>query len=173
MSMSGIITAGATRMKTYTERLTKDLGEHNFARLPRWGMGGEVIKCNHPAWVYGHLAFYNTMFVGMFGVKTAYTVPATYENLYKNGSVCMDDPAGNIYPPMSQIMDLYNKSTDAFIAAVAKASEAELDKPTPDENARKHFATLGELALFMLNNHVAMHSGQVSTWRRAMALPPA
>lgn len=173
MSMSGIITAGATRVKAYTERLTKDLGEHNFARLPRWGIGGEVIKCNHPAWIYGHLAVTNTMFVGMFGTQPPYTLPASYENLFKNGTTCMDDPTGNIYPPMREIMEYFNKSTDAFISAVAKASEAELDKPTPDENTRKFFATLGELALFMLNNHAAIHSGQVSTWRRAMGLPAA
>ena len=38
---------------------------------------------------------------------------------------------------------------------------------------REILPTVGGVVLFMLNNHVMMHAGQVSHWRRAMGLGPA
>lgn len=173
MPFATAIVNSANRMRSYAERVTKDLGDHNFARLPRWGLGGEAIKCNHPAWVFGHLAIYPPRLLGLLGAKSDGLVPANFSDLFKDGTPCLDDAAGHIYPSREAILNAYFAGTDALIAACGKLTDADLAKPTPDEGMAKHFPTLAEAMIFMLNNHVAMHIGQISTWRRAMGLPPA
>jgi len=173
MPFAEAIASSAKRMRGYSERVTKDLTDSNFGRLPRWGMQGDVIKCNHPAWVFGHLAVYPARILNALGVKHHADAPANFESLFKDGTPCHDDITGTIYPPMKTVMAAYFKAIDAVIEATGKLSDADLAKPVADENMKKHFPTNGELLIFMLNNHIALHVGQISTWRRTMGLPPA
>ncbi len=63
-------------------------------------------------------------------------------------------------------------NTGTPAGAVERCSDADLARANT-AMAPDRFPTLGALANFLMNNHVMMHIGQVSTWRRAMGLPSA
>ena len=69
----------------------------------------------------------------------------------------------------AEYLGLFNKVRQATIDAVAKLSDADLDKPTTGRMAEM-VPTLG--ALLLLNaNHVMMHAGQFSCVRRKLGKP--
>ena len=176
-----MISSAAKQTLGLSEALLKGVEPHMFARKPRWGMDGGEIPCNHAAWVYGHLAIYFPRLiaqlggaggVGGAGNTGAPAVPASYEALFKNGTQCHDDPAGAVYPAMEQVASTFLTGYRAAINAVERCSDADLARANT-AMAPDRFPTLGAIANFLLNNHVMMHLGQVSTWRRAMGLPSA
>ncbi len=174
--IADIIVTGACRTRGYAERLLKDVQPGQFARLPRFETAGKpaIIQTNHPAWAYGHLATYPSRVLESVGLKGSHIVaPAGFEDLFKDGTACQDDAKGTIYPAMAAITAHYFKAYDAAIEAIAGLDDAKLSAQTPDEKARVNFPIIGGRVNFMLNNHVMMHMGQVSAWRRCMGLPPA
>lgn len=169
-----IIVDSSKPLSGYTERLLKDVGAHNYARKPTWGIGGEIIDCNHAGFCIGHLAIYPARILTILGQDPAKAAPpAGFEDLFAAGKPCLDDPHATIYPAFDLIVTTYNRATEAARDAVAKVNDSELTKPNPNEKSRATFPTVGLLVNFLLNNHVAMHLGQISTWRRAMGLPTA
>ncbi len=176
MSASQFIVDASKPLAAYSERLLKDVGPHNYSRKPTWGLGGEMIDCNHPAFVFGHLALYPERVIQMCGHDgSKAAAPAGFADLFEDKKPCLDDPHGTIYPSLETITSAYFSSMDLARQAVARLSEADLAKPnpSPNEGARRTFPTVGALANFLLGAHVAIHLGQVSTWRRAMGLPSA
>jgi hypothetical protein len=170
--IADMITGAAKRSRSYAERILKDVTPANFARKAT--VGGTVIDSNHPAWVYGHLALYPARALQMAGLdpKPA-AVSSAYAELFKDGTPCLDDPKGTIYPPMAEVTAAYFKSTDAALEALAKLPDDAFAKPNAEERYRQHFPVVGGACLFFLNNHAMMHLGQISAWRRAMGLGPA
>ena len=59
---------------------------------------------------------------------------------------------------------------DAALETVAKVNDEVFARPLPDENYRQHFSTIGVATLVYCCSHIAVHMGQVSTWRRCMGL---
>lgn len=174
-----MIVSGAKMTLGYAERLLAGVEPHMFARKPTWGMGGKEIDCNHGAWIYGHLATYPPRMiaamggaggVGGAGKTGTPAVPGTFEPLFKNGTKCVDDPSGTIYPPMETIARVFMDGYRAAIAATEQMSDADLARPNTGPMAER-LPTVGALVNFLLNNHVMSHIGQMSTWRRAMGLP--
>lgn len=47
-----------------------------------------------------------------------------------------------------------------------------LEGPTPNEDFRQIMPTLGNALVFILWAHEAVHVGQLTSWRKAMGLPP-
>ncbi|MEK6701236.1 MAG: DinB family protein, partial [Planctomycetota bacterium] len=129
----------------------------------------------HPAFVYGHLALYPARMLGFVGVDASkVAVPAHYPDVFKAGVECKDDPEGTIYPEREEILEQFYRNYDGVFAELTKLDDAVLLKPHPDEMIReKYFPTIGNALTFMLNNHVMMHLGQISTWRRCFGLPSA
>ncbi len=162
----------ARRMRGYSEVLLKDISAANFARLPR--ADGKTIATNHPAFVYGHLALYPAKMLQGLGMDVgAAAVPESWEPIFKAGAECRDDPEGTIYPPMSEITSKYFSATDHLHTAIEQLDDAVLLTPVADEKARQFMPITGGRINFVLNNHVMMHMGQVSAWRRMMGLPSA
>jgi hypothetical protein len=173
------IIAPAKMSMGYSEMLLKGIEPHMFARKPTWGIGGAEIDCNHAAWVYGHLALYWPRLIalaggagGVGGAGNTGTpaVPANFEPLFKNGTRCVDDPHGNLYPPMETIIATYLTGYKAAIATVERMSDADLARPNPNAGMADRLPTIGAMANFLLSGHVMSHLGQVSTWRRCMGL---
>lgn len=166
------IVAAAKRSRMYADRLLKGVSPEQFARKPV--VGGVVIDCNHPAFVFGHLATYPAKVAVMVGRQAPGTeAPPHFEELFKNGAPCHDDAAGRLYPSMGAIVSAYNGTHDAVFQLVAGLSDELLAGENQEPRYREFLPTAGQGALFLLNNHVAMHLGQISTWRRCMGLPPA
>ncbi len=156
----------------YAERLLAGIPANQFAR--KAVVNGKTIDANHPAWVFGHLATYPAKAATMLGLDaTKFAAPANFEQLFKDGQPCQDDTSGTIYPSMETITTAFFRTHDALIEALGSVDDSKLIQPTPDEKARERFPMLGARVLFMCNNHMMMHAGQVSTWRRCMGLPAA
>lgn len=175
---SAAIAAPARRTRMYAERLMVGVTPAIAARKPVFTKGGDTITidANHPVFVLGHLALYPAQILGLIDrsdLSPSIAVPAAWEEKFKNGAPCQDDPSGTIYPAFSEICAAYFKATDAMLDAVESMDDAILLTPTAHEGYAKIFPVTGPTLIFMLNNHTMMHLGQVSTWRRCMGLPPA
>ncbi|MFO0831840.1 MAG: DinB family protein [Phycisphaerales bacterium] len=156
----------------YAERLLAGVPAQQFARKAT--VAGKTIDANHPAWVFGHLATYPVKVAAMLGLDPAkMAAPAGFEELFKDGTPCQDDASGTVYPPMEAVTAAFFRTHDALIEALAGVDDAKLLLPTPDEKARQRFPLLGARVSFMCNNHIMMHMGQISTWRRVMGMPAA
>ncbi len=178
-TIAGIITAGAKIALNYAEQSLKGIEAHMAARKPTWGLGGQEIDCNHASFIYGHLALYPPRIVAMAGGaggvggvgKTGTpAVPANYEGLFKAGVACRDDAHGTIYPKFDDITKVFFEGQRSVIAVVERMSDADLARANTTGAMQDRLPTIGALVNFMLNDHVMMHLGQLSTWRRAMGL---
>lgn len=149
----------------------KDVTPAMFARKPN--LGGREIDTNHPAFVYGHLAIYPTMLMGMLGLDAAKAPkPAGFDELFSAGKPCLDDPSGTIYPAMDTIVKVFMANHRVLLDALPGVPDATFAGDNPREQSRKRFPTVGDAVGFMVGSHMMMHLGQVSAWRRCMGLGP-
>ncbi|MEM9415462.1 MAG: DinB family protein [Planctomycetota bacterium] len=172
MSQASTIAACATRALGLAEGLLNGIDAQRAARFTHGANG--PVNANHPAFVYGHLSLYNAMLIGMLGKDASDAqVPVTYEGLFKHGVECVDDPNGDIYPSLDEVVENFKRGTQAAIKAVESCTDDELNAQTPDEGFRTLAPTVGGIANFLLNDHTMFHLGQVSTWRRCEGLGSA
>lgn len=171
-----IILAGR-RGVGYADKVASDIKPGIFARKPRFRDAGKeiTVDCNHPAFVFGHLALYPARLLGFLSIDAAsVATPAHWPDLFKAGVECKDDPEGTIYPGRDEIMSSFQGGYATLFDTLASVDDAVLAKPHPDENIRtKFFPTIGAAMVFMCTSHVAMHAGQISTWRRCFGMPSA
>ena len=167
-----MIAAAGKITRGYGERLLVGVSPQQFARKAT--VNGKLIDANNPAWVFGHLATYPIKIAAMVGMDSARcAAPGNFEELFKDGTPCQDDAAGTIYPSMEVITTAFFNTHDALFEVLGGIDDAKLLVETPDEKARARFPQIGGRVLFMCNNHLMMHFGQISTWRRCMGLPAA
>jgi len=173
---ASIIADAAERSQALAPKLLAGVTPQTFARKPQLQKDGKayVVDTNHPAFVYGHLAIYPMRLLAMMGLDPKpLVVSETYVELFKAGAPCLDDAEGRIYPAMEEIVGHYTRGYAGAIKALREIDDARLLEPNPDEQRRQFFPTIGHAAVFLLNNHVMMHLGQVSAWRRCWGLPSA
>ena len=171
-----LMLATAQRARGYTEKLLVGIRPDQAARKPKFESDGAptIVDTNHPSFVIGHLGLYLARIMTVTGLDaTKVAAPKGWDELFKAGVACHDDPHGTIYPKFEVLTAHYFAATDATLEALKGLDDAILLQPTPDEKARQHFAQIGGVLNFLLNNHVMMHMGQVSAWRRCMGLPSA
>lgn len=172
MSQASNISACATRVMALAEGLLNGVTPDRAARFCNGADG--PVNANHPVFVYGHLSLYNAMLIEMLGKDASGAqVPDTYSGLFKHGVECVDDPEGSVYPSLEEVVNHFNRGTQAAIEVVNACSEDELNAETPDEGFRSLAPTVGGIANFLLNDHAMFHLGQVSTWRRVEGLGSA
>lgn len=171
--IGSIIAASARLSAMYAERLVKDITASQFARFAR--PGGVIVQSNHPAFIVGHLSLYPVRATTHLNLPVGPTqFPSGYEELFKFGVECRDDPDGTIYPPMSELTAFFFAAYKAAAAAVESAPNEAFDAPNPAQGRlREMFPTVGHALAFYLGGHMQVHLGQMSAWRRAMGLPSA
>lgn len=159
----------------YAEKLASDVKPEIFARKPRFRDAGKdtVVDCNHPAFVYGHLALYPARLMGFLSLDaTKVPVPGHWSDLLKAGVDCKDDPEGTIYPKKDEVLGTFLKNYATLFDSMAALDDSIMSMPHPDENVRAKFLpTIGSAMTFMMTSHVLMHAGQISTWRRCFGMP--
>jgi hypothetical protein len=171
-----IIAANGRVVAGLAERMLKDIRPDQFARKPI-GAEGKPIDCNHPAFIYGHLATYPAKWLAALGVDAATietsgaAAPANFEALFGAGQPCHDDPKGTTYPPMQTITDAFFRTHKAAFDQIENLDAAAFDKPNPSQSRLKDaLPTIAHMMVFYTTSHAMMHIGQASTWRRAMGL---
>ena len=165
-----IVRGGRVTVRMANLMLT-DVKPETFARQPRLASG--LVKTNHPAFVFGHLATYPAAWLQAAGLpaRPECAVPAGWTDLFAAGKECHDDPDRKIYPAMPEIVAFFNQSHESALGAMASLSDAKLAEPNPREGRiREMFPTLGGMLMFYATCHMMMHVGQVSAWRRCFGL---
>ena len=174
MGTTGKSIAGAGNFTVmFGEALLKDVTADKFAKKPV--VNGKVIDCNHPAWVYGHLAIYGSKMCDMLGIPQGPTaVPAGWDEMFKNGTKCECETTGVKHPPMETLTSHFVNGYKYVISKLPEVDEAVFNKPNPGTGRFAEMApTVGAAVAFMMSGHPMSHLGQVSTWRRCQGLGSA
>jgi hypothetical protein len=164
------------RGRGYAEKLMVGIKPEQAARKPHFETSGApvVVDTNHPTFCFGHLATYPAKMLALVGADPALApVPQGWDDLFRAGVPCQDDPSGTIYPKFDVVTAAFIKNMDAAWAALATVDDKVLTTPTPNERYREFFPLTGMAVNFLLNNHMMVHAGQVSAWRRCFGLPSA
>lgn len=125
-----------------------------------------VPGANHIAWQLGHLISAEKGIVSGQLPGSAYPeLPAGFDELHSKEATTKD--AG--FLGKAQYLDLYAKVRAATRAALAKVSDADLDKPSTGRMAAR-FPKLGSV-LYLAANHPMMHAGQFAVVGRKLGKP--
>ena len=172
MNLTDFILPGTAIVRSYAERLLKDIRPESFARKPV--VNGQVVDTNHPAFVYGHLAIYPVQLAQMMRLPTVgMEVPSQYAEVFSMNATCVDDADGTRYPKMAEVTEVYFAATDALVAALKNVDPQVFSEQLENPQRRERFGTVGAFMTYLLLAHPQSHFGQVSAWRRCMGLGAA
>lgn len=145
----------------YGAQLWDDISDGRFAHQP-------VDGANHPAWILGHLAYAADGAIAMLGGDKV--LPAAWTPLFGRGS----EPTGEraAYPDKEELVSAIVERYETARQLASHASAESLVEPNPNEMLRAALPTKGDLILFLLTSHLAIHLGQLSAWRRMLGMPP-
>ena len=165
ISFADVIVPGARISLNYAMGLASDIPAE------RWGES-VIANCNHPAFNYAHLAIYPNRIFGMLDRDDLCLELPFDPELVMPGVECRTD--ASCYPGKDEavalVQDGYNRIIDHMLTLDAEVFAAD---NTMGGRMTEMFPTMGAMFGFMLNNHVMMHMGQVSAWRRAIGLGSA
>ena len=162
-SVAHCVVPCAKRALGYAETLLKDIPAARFAHMPHPTM-------NHPAFCIGHLSLYPNKLFGLIGQPNKVVEKKGYDDLFKSGTACVEQDGR--YPHKDEIVAHFMERYHAIINAIATTPDEIFARENPLEGRMKEiFPQVGIAVNFMLNNHVMMHLGQISAWRRAVGLP--
>ena len=148
----------------YARSLLTDITEDQFAHLPMPGF-------NHPAFCYGHLACYPNRMLEFLGCQQDQIELPFDADLYKSGVECVEQDGR--YASMPVIVDCFFAGHDRLAQVLPTVSPEIFASPTGLEGRMGEiFPRIGDAIDFMSGNHIMMHLGQVSMWRRAMGMGP-
>jgi hypothetical protein len=129
-----------------------------------------VPAAHHIALQLGHVIASERFLVSAELPDAAYPeLPAGFAEQHKPTS-----PAATADPPQgfgtkAEYLALFTKVREATLAALARLSDADLDRPAKGPLA-KFAPTLGAL-LLLVSNHTLMHAGQFTVLRRKLGKP--
>ena len=127
-----------------------------------------VPGANHIAWQFGHLIASEIQLVRSQLSNTAYPeLPAGFAEQHGKETSAQEPPKG--FGGKEQYVTLFNRVREATKAAVAKLSDADLDRPTTGQMAQ--FAPTLAAFLMLVSNHTLMHVGQFTAVRRKLGKP--
>ncbi|HLN28839.1 MAG TPA: DinB family protein [Gemmataceae bacterium] len=122
---------------------------------------------NHTAWQLGHLISSEHSMGRQFPGASYPPLPAGWDDQHGKNAASMNPPKG--FKTKAEYLAQFNQVRGATLAALAKMSDADLDKPTTAPMSQ--FApTIGAL-LILTSNHTLMHGGQCTVVRRKLGKP--
>ena len=161
---SDLVVPGGRMSLDYALALAEEIPDDRWAEMA-------IQNAIHPAFIYGHLSIYPNRIFSAFMGREDLVVPCPFEegNL-EAGSECTADP--DQYPSKAEVMPYFKAVYERVLQAIPDMASDRIEAENPIESFREKLPTGGAAVAFMVNNHVMMHSGQVSHWRRAIGLGP-
>ena len=157
-----VIAQGSRFSTFYALGLAEDIPED------RWGET-TIPNSNHPAFNYAHLAVYPNRVLHMLGREDLVVDGPVDPETVGSGSECLSDASK--YPTKDEILPYFTERYETVAAVIEGMSAEDLAAENPMEGRfRESFPTVGSAVAFMMNNHIMMHAGQVSAWRRSIGL---
>lgn len=144
----------------YAQMLLADVPQEKMCEQP----GGIA---NHPAWILGHLGSSCNFMGQLLGFDPV--CPSEWDDLFGMSSQPTDDPAQ--YPSKDELLKKLQEGHACAAKAFVEVADENLKNPNPVEGLAPMFPTVGDMVIFMLTCHEAIHLGQLSAWRRAQGLP--
>ncbi|MGD9855756.1 MAG: DinB family protein [Planctomycetaceae bacterium] len=144
----------------YFRNLTTDIPDELKASQPAPGI-------NHAVWITGHLISSFQALGGEMAIDS--WLPEWWFARFGTGSVPDAEQADDL--PKRVLLAVFDDAARRITNRLAAMSDTDPDAPLPDVRYRDVFPTLGTAALHILAVHMAIHLGQLSTWRRMVDLP--
>jgi hypothetical protein len=144
--------------KTVGLRYLDDLSDEEMMRRPCPG-------CNHINWQVGHLIAAEHQLIGKVAPQPMPPLPAGFAEKYTKETATSDDPGK--FCTKAELLKAFEEQRAATLAALAKTSDADLDKPT----GMDFFPTVGSL-FELQGSHWLMHAGQWAVVRRQLGRKP-
>jgi len=123
--------------------------------------------CNHIAWQLGHLIHSECGLLNSLVPGAAPQLPAGFAEKHDKSKQGSDNPSD--FCTKQEYLDLIKQVHQAFTTALNKCSDADFDKPSP-EQWQKMFPTAGQIWILMAT-HQMMHAGQFVPVRRSLGKP--
>lgn len=149
----------------YLRELFEPIEPDKIAVMPK---NGDGVALNPPAWLVAHVTVSLSHAVSMLGGDPG--IPMERYAKYGMGSAATDNSGD--YPNKTELLEHFDKVTQAFVDALTAASDEQLAAPTPSEGFRKVIPTVGGAAVFIGVFHTGVHAGQLTAWRRCMGMGP-
>jgi hypothetical protein len=125
-------------------------------------------KCNHINWQIGHLIASERYMVEAACPGSSPTLPDGFDKQYSKENDQVDDPKA--FYTKGELLVLFHEQRAATLAALFRLSDADLDKPAPEE--MKSYAPTIAAVFDMQGTHWLMHAGQWAVVRRQLGKPP-
>jgi hypothetical protein len=120
---------------------------------------------NHPAWTLGHLIHsWDTLIRQLGGASR---LAEDWECLFGYGSSPCDT-CSSPYSSKVLLLGVLDEAAWQLETVLGDLTDAQLQEPLTDAEARTVFATKGDALLQVLVAHSAFHAGQLAAWRRAI-----
>ncbi|MEM9082355.1 MAG: DinB family protein [Planctomycetota bacterium] len=168
MKLNELVAHNAKFAIDYVHMLCDSIPDELFGRTI------EGVKANHPAWVISHLNCYpDKVMFPMLGAQDRAVDCSRWVEVGNAGTECLDDPEGAIYAPKGELLAAFDDRYKAVASYFPSVDIEALMQPIEDEARAKRVPTIGAFMQFLVGQHVMMHMGQVSTWRRVKGLGSA
>jgi uncharacterized damage-inducible protein DinB len=121
-------------------------------------------KSWHVMFQLGHVVCGEAFLMGKLGLGVP-PLPEDFAGMFAESRAAVDDPAQ--FPSKAKLIEVLDWQRSQTTAALAKLSDADLDKPSPLPNWAP---TMGRL-LLLIGDHMTMHLGQIQVARRQLNKP--
>lgn len=124
--------------------------------------------CNHALWFAGHMAHTDNFFLSMIDSSAAVELPTIYQRQFGMGSQPTNVPED--YPSPSDVLEVMRERRATLLEVLDSLDDEDFTKSTPDgaPDFLSDIAAVFEMAIW----HEGLHSGQLSSVRRALGHKP-
>jgi len=158
MPVAELLSKNILQTKTMIESALADFSDADMMFRP-------AKSANHAIWQLGHLANSTRNMVGACDASVKF--PFEDDPRFGKSKAGFDDASA--FPKKAELLARWGQAMDTAAGWVAKLSDADLAKPTP-ENLQRFAPTFGNIAI-LLASHPYMHLGQFQVTRRALGKP--
>jgi DinB superfamily len=158
MSNAELFSKNILQTKGMIDMFLKDFSDADMLFRP-------AKTANHAIWQMGHLA--NSVRNMVTTCDPSVAFPFQDDTRFGKSKASIDDPA--FFPKKAELLGRFDQAMDIAAAWVAKLTDADLAKPTP-ERMQAFVPTVANLAI-LLASHPFMHMGQFTVTRRALGKP--